>query len=59
MISSIQCLSCLFIVSAHQVKDRMAVETTDFERRCVSPPGLQEAIDSLVTSTPKGRSFVR
>lgn len=48
-----------YCVSVHQVKDRMVVETTDFERQCVSPSGLQEAIDSLVTSTPKGRSFVR
>ncbi|CAI8033193.1 Phosphoacetylglucosamine mutase [Geodia barretti] len=41
------------------VKDRMVVKTTDFERNCVSPEGLQEAIDTLVASKPRARSFVR
>ena len=42
-----------------QVKDRQVIETTDSERRCVSPAGLQESIDVLVSAVPKGRSFVR
>ena len=37
----------------------MAVKTADFERRCVSPVGLQDAIDALVASRRHGRSFVR
>lgn len=42
-----------------QVKDRMVVKTEDFERKCVSPTGLQDAIDVLVAEKPNGRSFVR
>ena len=37
----------------------MVVKTADYERECVSPEGLQAAIDSLVASTAQGRSFVR
>ena len=42
-----------------QVKDRMVVKTADFERQCVSPVGLQDAINTLVASRKNGRSFVR
>ena len=42
-----------------KVRDRMVVETTDFERTCVAPRGLQEEIDRLVCETPQGRAFVR
>lgn len=35
------------------------IDTTDAERRAVSPPGLQEAIDTLVTKYKQARSFVR
>ena len=42
-----------------QVKDRNVVQTTDAERKCVKPAGLQEAIDKVVTKFPNGRSFVR
>lgn len=42
-----------------QVKDRMVVKTADYERKCVSPIGLQDAIDILVAERPHGRSFVR
>lgn len=42
-----------------QVKDRTIVQTTDAERKCVQPEGLQEAIDKAVSKYPKGRSFVR
>lgn len=42
-----------------KVKDRCIIQTTDAERKTVAPPGLQEAIDKLVTNYPNGRSFVR
>ena len=42
-----------------KVQDRMVVKTTDFERRCTSPPRLQEAIDQLVHGTASGRAFIR
>ena len=35
------------------------IDTTDAERRAVSPDGLQEAIDSLVKKHRQARSFVR
>lgn len=35
------------------------IDTTDAERRAVSPAGLQEAIDSLVKKYRQARSFVR
>lgn len=41
------------------VKDRTLIKTTDAERRCTSPEGLQERIDELVSKYPSGRSFVR
>lgn len=42
-----------------KVQDRNAITTTDAERRCVTPKGLQERIDAIVTKYTKGRSFVR
>lgn len=42
-----------------QVKDRTVITTTDAERRTMSPNGLQEEIDKLVSGYGKGRSFVR
>ncbi|XP_003971606.2 phosphoacetylglucosamine mutase [Takifugu rubripes] len=42
-----------------KVADRRVIDTTDAERRAVSPAGLQEAIDSLVKRHKKARSFVR
>lgn len=42
-----------------KVTDRNVISTTDAERRCVTPAGLQERIDQLVAQYPKGRSFVR
>ncbi|XP_037093151.1 LOW QUALITY PROTEIN: phosphoacetylglucosamine mutase-like [Pollicipes pollicipes] len=42
-----------------QVKDRTAVTTADAERRCVTPAGLQQQIDGLVSQQPQGRAFVR
>uniref|UniRef100_A0A7N8XM03 Phosphoacetylglucosamine mutase n=1 Tax=Mastacembelus armatus TaxID=205130 RepID=A0A7N8XM03_9TELE len=43
----------------NQVADRRVIDTTDAERRAVSPAGLQEAIDSLVKKYRQARSFVR
>ena len=46
-----------------KVKDRSAITTTDAERRCVTPAGLQDEIDRLVGPQPAGggarRAFVR
>ncbi|CAJ1419360.1 unnamed protein product [Effrenium voratum] len=41
------------------VADRAVFETTDAERICVQPRGLQEEIDKCVAKVPKGRAFVR
>lgn len=40
-------------------QDRNVITTTDAERKCVSPEGLQARIDDLVAKYPRGRSFVR
>ncbi|XP_011860745.1 PREDICTED: phosphoacetylglucosamine mutase isoform X2 [Vollenhovia emeryi] len=42
-----------------QVKDRNVITTTDAERRCLTPVGLQKEIDKIVSKYPNGRSFVR
>ncbi|KAM9703711.1 phosphoacetylglucosamine mutase [Menidia menidia] len=42
-----------------KVADRRVIDTTDAERRAVSPSGLQDAIDSLVKKYRQARSFVR
>ncbi len=42
-----------------QVSNPRVIETTDAERRAVSPEGLQDAIDSLVKKYKQARSFVR
>jgi len=41
------------------VRDRTQVTTTDAERKVVTPPGLQEGIDTIVAKYQQGRSFVR
>lgn len=41
------------------VADRAVITTTDAERVCVTPSGLQETINSIVATYPQGRSFVR
>ncbi|XP_029589325.1 phosphoacetylglucosamine mutase [Salmo trutta] len=41
-----------------KVADRRVIDTTDAERRTVSPAGLQEAIDSLVNKHRQAHSFV-
>uniref|UniRef100_A0A668AS06 Phosphoacetylglucosamine mutase n=1 Tax=Myripristis murdjan TaxID=586833 RepID=A0A668AS06_9TELE len=42
-----------------RVSNPRVIDTTDAERRAVSPAGLQEAIDSLVKKYRQARSFVR
>ncbi|GLT81205.1 hypothetical protein SLA2020_526030 [Shorea laevis] len=42
-----------------KVVDRTAVVTTNAETRVVSPPGIQEAIDSETVKYPQGRCFIR
>ncbi|CAD0205498.1 unnamed protein product [Chrysodeixis includens] len=41
------------------VQDRNAISTTDAERQCTSPEGLQSRINELVTTYKDGRAFVR
>ncbi|XP_055688316.1 phosphoacetylglucosamine mutase isoform X1 [Lutzomyia longipalpis] len=41
------------------VADRNVITTTDAERICVTPEGLQEEINSLVAKYPRARAFVR
>ena len=41
------------------VADRAVITTTDAERVCVTPAGLQDTINKIVANFPKGRSFVR
>ncbi|XP_065121892.1 phosphoacetylglucosamine mutase [Paramisgurnus dabryanus] len=42
-----------------KVSDRRVIDTTDAERRAVTPEGLQDAIDSLVKKYKQARAFVR
>lgn len=42
-----------------EVKDRTEFTTTDAERKLLTPSGLQEQIDALVSKVQDGRSFVR
>nr|XP_019527389.2 LOW QUALITY PROTEIN: phosphoacetylglucosamine mutase [Aedes albopictus] len=42
-----------------KVEDRNVITTTDAERICVTPAGVQDAIDEIVAKYNKGRSFVR
>ncbi|XP_078504263.1 phosphoacetylglucosamine mutase isoform X2 [Lissotriton helveticus] len=42
-----------------KVSDRRVIETTDAERRAVTPPGLQEKIDDIVKEYKLSRAFVR
>ncbi|KAL4719554.1 hypothetical protein ACJJTC_008078, partial [Scirpophaga incertulas] len=41
------------------VKDRNIISTTDAERKCTSPEGLQAKVDELVARYQCGRAFVR
>jgi phosphoacetylglucosamine mutase len=41
------------------VSDRNVIETSDAERRCDRPEGLQNKIDEIVKKFADGRSFVR
>jgi len=42
-----------------KVQDRNVIETTDAERVCVKPEGLQTEINNVVANYKRGRSFVR
>jgi len=42
-----------------KVRDRMVICTTNCERECVAPAGLQSEIDQLVAGVQCGRAFVR
>lgn len=42
-----------------KVQDRNVFETTDAERICVKPEGLQEELNKLVKKYKRGRAFVR
>eukprot|EP00455_Lapot_gusevi_P026387 TRINITY_DN2783_c0_g2_i4.p1 TRINITY_DN2783_c0_g2~~TRINITY_DN2783_c0_g2_i4.p1 ORF type:complete len:392 (+),score=73.28 TRINITY_DN2783_c0_g2_i4:29-1177(+) len=42
-----------------RVANRAVIQTTNAERECVSPAGLQDAINEAVRAVNKGRSFVR
>ncbi|KAF8468889.1 hypothetical protein BDZ91DRAFT_721316 [Kalaharituber pfeilii] len=42
-----------------EVQDRTIFQTTDAERRLISPPGVQERIDALVGKYKLGRAFAR
>jgi len=42
-----------------RVKDRNVITTTNAERHCLTPVGLQQEIDKIVSNYPRGRSFVR
>ncbi|CAI5769762.1 phosphoacetylglucosamine mutase isoform X1 [Podarcis lilfordi] len=42
-----------------KVADRRVIDTTDAERRAVTPPGLQERIDELTQRFKLARAFVR
>ncbi|XP_054006175.1 phosphoacetylglucosamine mutase [Hylaeus anthracinus] len=42
-----------------KVADKNIVTTTDAERRCITPVGLQNEIDKVVSQYRRGRSFVR
>lgn len=42
-----------------KIADKNVITTTDAGRLCVTPTGLQEEIDKVVSRYNKGRSFVR
>lgn len=45
--------------SVIKVEDRTVIHCNEDETRCVAPATIQPAIDKVVESVPKGRSFVR
>lgn len=47
------------LIEKVKVQDRNVFETTDAERICVKPEGLQDKINELVKKYKRGRSFVR
>ncbi|XP_055530328.1 phosphoacetylglucosamine mutase [Wyeomyia smithii] len=47
------------VLTKIKVNDRNVITTADAERVCVTPEGLQRAIDEIVSRYEHGRSFVR
>lgn len=41
------------------LQDRTVITTKDAERKCVTPDGLQDEIDTAVAKYKKGRAFIR
>lgn len=42
-----------------KVHDKSVIKTANAERQCISPEGLQDEIDKVVSQYNRGRSFVR
>ncbi len=42
-----------------KVADRSAITTTDAERVCVTPAGLQAVVEAAAKAVDRGRAFVR
>lgn len=42
-----------------EVSDKNVITTTNAERQCITPEGLQSEIDKVVSKYKKGRTFVR
>lgn len=42
-----------------RVKDRAVIKTSNAERNCLTPDGLQKEIDKAVSKYRRGRSFIR
>jgi hypothetical protein len=59
MLENIAKFRYLIVLIIFLLQDRRVIETTDAERRCVAPPGLQDQINLFVKSVPNGRAFVR
>jgi len=57
--AALDLLLIFFFFFSLEVADRRVIDTTDAERRAVSPAGLQDAIDGLVKKYRQARSFVR
>lgn len=55
----VYCTFLLSLFDCKPLKDRNAISTTDAERKCTTPEGLQTKIDELVSKYNSGRSFVR
>ena len=52
-------MSCVCDCGQVKVPDRTLISTADAETRAVTPEGLQDVINEIVSKYPSGRSFVR